>query len=327
MSLYRNILSRAWQITWRSKYLWFFGLFAALLGNGGELEVIFRGFSGDMSQGLFPALRRFAETGIFSKQAIANIGQLVLEDPISLFFVLAVFLILVILICFLIWLVIVSQAALVNNSANIIAGKNHDFKQGIEAGMKKFWPVLGLNLLIKIIIYLVFVLLSLPVIFSIGQSSFIKANLLFVISFLIFIPVGIVLAFIIKYAIAYVVIKGSQFLEAIKLGCQLFVKNWLISLEMAFILFFINFLVGFCLLLLFLVLAVPFLFLALIFAQSALYFNFWVIIVLALILYLSIIILVGAGLAAFQISSWTGLFIELVSRGGMSKIVRIFDKK
>ena len=68
-----------------------------------------------------------------------------------------------------------------------------------------------------------------------------------------------------KYAIAYVVIKGSGFVEAVKLGWQLFVKNWLVSLEMAFILFFINFAVGFGLLLLFLISAGPFLFLALVF--------------------------------------------------------------
>lgn len=327
MSLYRKILSRAWQITWRSKYLWFFGLFAALLGNGGELEIIFRGFNGDISQKLLPGWQRFAETGIFNTNIFSNAGRLLINDPISLIFILVVFLMIIFLVGFLIWLVIVSQAALVNNSANIIAGKSHDFKQGLEVGLKKFWPVLGLNILIKAMIYIVFVLLSLPVIFSVAQSNFIAANLLFLISFLLFIPLAIALSFIIKYAIAYVVIKGSRFVEAIKLGWQLFIKNWLVSVEMAFILFFINFFVGLCLLLLFLILAVPFLFLALIFVKATLYFNFWLIIILALILYLSIIVLVGAGLATFQISSWTGLFVELVSRGGMSKIVRIFDKK
>jgi hypothetical protein len=40
MSLYRSILKRAWEISWKFKYLWFFGLFAALLGNGGEFEII-----------------------------------------------------------------------------------------------------------------------------------------------------------------------------------------------------------------------------------------------------------------------------------------------
>ena len=41
MSFYRNILKQAWKITWRNKYLWWLGIFAALLGNGGEFEILF----------------------------------------------------------------------------------------------------------------------------------------------------------------------------------------------------------------------------------------------------------------------------------------------
>jgi len=43
-----------------------------------------------------------------------------------------------------------------------------------------------------------------------------------------------------KYAIAYVVINKRQVSQAINQGWQLFKENWLVSLEMALILFFIN---------------------------------------------------------------------------------------
>jgi len=42
---------------------------------------------------------------------------------------------------FLVWLMAVSQAAIVNNAANIIAEKSHNLKDGLFSGVKKFWPV------------------------------------------------------------------------------------------------------------------------------------------------------------------------------------------
>ena len=83
MFLYRNILSQAWKITWRSKYLWFFGLFAALLGNGGELEIVFRGFDGDFKDSLFTGWQFWPE-GFFNADTISNIGRLLINDPVSL---------------------------------------------------------------------------------------------------------------------------------------------------------------------------------------------------------------------------------------------------
>jgi hypothetical protein len=61
--------------------------------------------------------------------------------------------------------------------------------------------------------------------------------------------------------------------------------------------------------------------------KFGLFFNFWVLMVLAFVILLMVIFLIGSVLATFQISSWTGLFIELIGRGGVSKLVRMFDKK
>ena len=329
MSLYRNILKRAWEITWKFKYLWFFGLFAALLGNGGEFEIISKSFDINNPDNLniIDSIKSFAGTGIFSKQAVGNVGQLVVNDPFNLLMLVIILLIVLILAGFMIWLTIISQAALVNNSANVISGKPHDLKSGVMNGADKFWPVFGMNLISRALTYLVFLAIGLPVVISISRANAVTASIVFIVSFLIFIPVAIILSFIVKYSIGYIIIKGEKFLESLKLGWLLFIKNWLISIEMAFILFFINFFVGIFLILILLILAIPFLFILFLLIKSGLFFNFWVVAMFALVLFLIIIILVGSALSVFQISSWTGLFIELVGRGGVSKIVRLFDKK
>ena len=66
MPFYRTILKQAWSLTWRHKYLWWFGIFAALLGNGGEFEILFNNVGANPGQALFPAWQRIISTRFFT---------------------------------------------------------------------------------------------------------------------------------------------------------------------------------------------------------------------------------------------------------------------
>ncbi len=341
MPLYRRILSQAWKITWHHKYLWFFGLFAVLFTSGGEYEVFVRIFSGNINEPVLPGLGRVAETGIFSRQGIEGISRIAADDPLTLLKVGLILLVILVLFIFLIWLSVISQTALVKNAASLtgkkitpiappkagaVSGKiaSNNFSSSVLKANEKFWPVFGLNVINKAAIYLAFVLVSLPIVLAAGGTSAIIKSL-YVIAFIVFVPVALALSFIFKYAIAYVVIKGNKFIDSIMAGWLLFIKNWLISLEMAFILFFINFMAGLLIVLIVLSLFIPFLFLALVVYQLASAVGFWIIITIAFIALLAIIVLSGAILSTFQISSWTTIFTELVNKGGVSKIVRIAE--
>jgi hypothetical protein len=327
MTLYRDIIVQAFKSTWKSKYLWFFGLFAAILTGGGDLELIYRGFNQGSPQAVLPGLSRLAETSLFSLKSIGNIFRLAQDDFFAMFIALGVFLLVVAISLFLLWLALVSQGALVHNSGRIRMNKKHSFKDGLETGLNNFWPVLALNLVFKLVIYLVFLILSWPIIATFNQVGAAATSMMYIFAFIIFIPVSIVLSFIIKYAIAFTVIKKEKLLNSLKQSWRLFSRNWLVSLEMAFLLFFINFAAGLLLVLIFLIFSVPFIFTALVFAKFSLFFNFWIIVLVAILFYIVFIALAGAFLTVFQISSWTSLFIELVSRGGVSKLVRIFGKE
>lgn len=326
MSLYRNILGRAWEISRRNKYLWFFGLFAALLGNGGEYEILVRGLSGETGGAVLPAWQSIAGTGIFSPDVFSNISNLMKTDPVSLLMLGFIGLVILALAAFLIWLSVSCQAALVNNAAGYLSGKKGDWQSGITAGKNNFLPVFGLNILNKLIVLIAFVLVGLPIILTAARSGSILVNLLYIILFVVFMAVTLSVSFIIKYAIAYVVIKRNKIAESVKLGWQLFAKNWLVSIEMAFILFFINFLAGLATILAVFIMAIPFLFSAVLFYKLAAAAGFWIVVTLAFILMLALVVLVGAVLAVFQISSWTALFVELISHGGVSKIVRVVNE-
>lgn len=321
MTLYRNILKQGLKITWHNRYLWFFGLFAALLGNGGEYEILSR----NSGRGLEEGGQSIYETGIFSVKTLGNIGRLFRDDPGAMLLVLAVSLIILFMVGFLIWVVIVSQGALVDSSARIISKKgsqNPGIKNDFKVGVKNFWPVFGLNIIIKAAVILAFWLIGAALL----AANFQLANGLFIILFIILIPVAIAFSFMIKYAICYAVIKENSFLESIAEGWRLFAANWLVSIEMAFILFFLNFAFGLALILIVLTLTIPFLFLAFVLYQLISLAGFWFMFITALVLFLAIIMAGGAMLATFQTASWTGLFVELVSKGGESKIKRVVEE-
>ncbi|NTW22980.1 hypothetical protein HGA34_05610 [Candidatus Falkowbacteria bacterium] len=324
MSLYRNILKQAWGLSWSHKYLWFFGLFAAMIGTG-EYEIVSQSMSGMPNFGIIDTLNRYAQTNVFSGQTAATLKAFMLNDPASFVLFVAMTLLLLFVTIFILWLTIVSQGSLVHNATQIYLKKNHDFKAGLEVGMNNFWTLAGLNVIIKFVIYFCLILMSIPVALSFKHVGLVGLNFIYLFSFLIFIPIAVVLTFIIKYAMAYRIIKGDEFYTALRRGWNLFLDNWLVSLEMAFILFFITFVAGFSILIILLALAIPFLFLSLLVyytisaAASSLVFA------LALIIGIFVVAAFGSLITVFQISAWTGLFLELTGKGGVSKLVRLFD--
>jgi hypothetical protein len=123
------------------------------------------------------------------------------------------------------------------------------------------------------------------------------------------------------------VIENKKFFPALQQGWQLFVNNWLISIEVAIILFFINVLV---LILLSIISFVGFflffgLALSTVFVLSS-GFLFWLVLIIGFLLLLAIMILGGSLLNVFQISSWTDLFVQLREGGASSKIERVFQE-
>lgn len=328
MSLYRNILSQAWQVTWRNKYLWFFGLFAALLGNSGDLQIVFRALNGQEGNDFIDSCRRFAQTGIFSKQALINAGHLFTTNPGTMVIMLFVCLLCLTLFVFLVWLAIVSQAAIVNDSAEIISAKKNKsagIKPGIMTGTKYFWPVLGLNIFGRLVIFLAFILISQQFIAKILNLNNIAFTLIYVILFILFLVIAISFSLFIKYSIAYVVIKRNRLTESLRNGWNLFIGNWLVSVEMAIILFVVNLLVSLAIIIAVLTLTTPFVFLALLIGKVISIIGFWLVLMVAAIVLLLIVMLGGAMLSTFQISAWTALFARLIGKGGESKIVRIIE--
>ncbi|MCF7794981.1 hypothetical protein K9M50_01310 [Patescibacteria group bacterium] len=321
MFSYRKILKQSLKITWHNKYLWFFGLFATFLGAGGEYQIINKIVENNGSTAL-NGLGRFV--AIFNPKLWSNIGPYFAEDPRGASISIILLLLALAIFIFLVILTVSSQVALVDQAKKLYNNEKKDLgiSKGMVIGQSHFWPVLGINILVKFIIACIFFLITLPIILTASTSWL--TIIIYVVLFLIFIPVVIGLSLIAKYAIAYIVIKKNKFVEAIDNAFKLFSKNWVISLEMAFILILINILVGFTILIAMFAIAAPFVILSLIFAN---YTIFWLVTFLGFAILILAVIWLGSMLTAFLINSWTKLFLELLDRKGVSKIKRLKDKE
>ncbi len=307
MTFYRTIIKDSWRATWRNPYLWFFGLFAAILGNGGEYEVFSRSTSAT-SDGIL--------SGVFSGiwMLLSNLPLLFKrfwESPLDVSMILFAYFLFLLAFLFVVWLINASVAAIVDSNVRQKKEKDHDLRTCLSAGVKNFWPVLAANMSVKILI-----LLSIAA-FALFSNFWIKLLL-----FMVLLPALIVISFISKYTIAYVIARGYKLKEAFESGVKLFKGNWLISLELALILYLCTFLAGIVFIFLTFNINKFFEVLSGFFPASTFAFL-WIIMPLTL---LAILAFIGAVLAAFQISAWTRLFVELESRGGVSKIERIFGR-
>jgi len=330
MTPYREILKRAWKISWKNKILWFFGFFASLISFGAELKIFSRAFSQESGLKIINNIGLFIKTGIFSKNALYNLSYLIKTEPWSAILLFLILIVTLAISLFFIWLATTSQISIIDAVKKINKENKEkiNIKEQIKKSKNKFWPVLGMNVLIWLIINGVTLLISLLLVVIIIQN---KSSLLAIygLLFIIFIPIILFLSFMIKYAIAYIVIDGKKTSDALKSGWELFKKNWLISIEMSITLFFINILamaiISIVVFLIFLVLAGIAMTTAIfIFSSQA---FFWGLISIAILIAVVLISLGSAIINTFQISAWTELFIKLKEEKTSSKLERIFSEQ
>ncbi len=319
--LYRKIFKQAWFNAWRNKFLWFFGLFAALLGADDELNIVRGAFNlGDGGE-LFALFKSMSDADLFSFSALSGVKKALNGDASTLFVIFFVYLFFFLLLILFSVLAVSSQVAIISASANFTEKKKNDFYSLFNLGLKKFLPAFFLNFILAVVVGSLFVLFSL---FSISQN----ANLfIFLLLFIVFIPLSISLSFVNRYAVAYLVVFNKKIKDAILSAYKLFVKNWLVSLEMSLFFFVFSILLGFFLLYIFFIGKTILLYLISFFLSVKMSGAVVFVVILALLLFLFIIIFAGSLFSVFKTSAWTILFLKLDKNQAKSKLNRLFPKE
>lgn len=322
---YRPILKRAWRITLRNKWLWFLGFFAAFIGNGSIYEALLRSFN-NVSEGrsVFYTLKEYSQTGVAGMISWDNLRALWASDAGA--FGMGIFTIVLLLSVFalLISLGVISQAGVIKGVIDTDQKKRTGLKKAFGIGVDRFWPVLELNVITKVIL---FGLLLLIAYFAslIQFSGELANNILYIVSFVVFIVLGIIIYFLTVYGTAYVVLRKQGPFSALKKAWRLFKKNVVLNLEMGLLLFVISIVVALMFFLLCFFVLAPFVLLYFIFLLSGTKAAMMFMGTLMIILFLVILVLVGSWYAAFQLGAWSILFEELEVKGGKSKTRRVYE--
>jgi hypothetical protein len=201
---YGEVLSRAWQIIWRHKILWIFGILAgcgnAGGGGGGNANVSYQ-------QEAPPDVQRFFDQFMASVET----WQLVL-------IVASIILVALILLAIVIFLGTIGRVGLVRGTLEAEAGAQRlAFGDLFRQSLPYFWRVFGLNLLYGLasfVVVILLLLLLLPlVVFTFGLGALCIVPLI-----CILIPIGIFISLIVQLAGISIVIEDAGILEGLQRG-------------------------------------------------------------------------------------------------------------
>jgi hypothetical protein len=319
---YRRIMADAWRITWNHKHLWVFGFFTALTGFGSVSEVFFNA-SRRVGE-WFPLLAAgksplYLIPGLTTMKAIISFSA----SPVA---ALVIFLVVFgLLSVVFLWMTMTSVGALVSSARKIEKGGEPTFSEGMRVGADRFWTILGINLLARLVIFCG-IILSGATLYTLMQDRTVASGLFYVGSFVVFMIIALCASVIAVYATNYAVQKKDGVEKSISAGWRLLTEHWLVSIEMSILLFFVGITFGLTALLGAVVLSVPVIFLLMLSALLKTSAIASAVLVVAGTGFVLIIICAASFVAAFQTVSWTLLWGEIAERKPVSKLLRLAQR-
>ncbi|MDD5340850.1 MAG: hypothetical protein PHC97_00210 [Patescibacteria group bacterium] len=320
---YRAILKNALRVVWKNKILWFFGIFASFLTFGGVYEIIIGQINLFRNREILynSVLNLYSNQSLFLNKNIYFLNLLSSDSSAYIYFILAA-----VLVLFFFWFAFVSQIFIIKSSYLLYRKKIMETKKIFHQSTTKFWPVLGINIIVKLILYAGFIAFSLPLFFSLYTNQINNVTAASIFLFVLFTLLAIFLEFINAYATNFVAVKNHPMIEAVKESWRLFAKNITISLEIALILFVLKIVALIIIFSLFFLLLMPlslYLFASLGLNSPA---NFVLAISLIVLAFTLISVFINSFFAAFSLSTWAITFAKLSEESMMSKLARVARK-
>ncbi len=213
---YLKIFRDSWKITWKNRFLWWFGLFFLLPGIFN-----FRYFLDQTSR---------PENSWQNPSAQTQIQNFFSQHP-SLFLLISVLLIILFLIS--LALIFLSKGALIKSTQHLLKNKPANLRSGWKDGKKYFGKVFSILFFSGLAFIACAVILILPVAILFYTKSYFIAIPLAILAVLIIIPLLVLYKFLQTYACFYAVLADLTPWIAIENAYALFKKNILSSIIMA----------------------------------------------------------------------------------------------
>lgn len=216
---YLEILKKSFALTFKNRYLWWFG-FLATLGAIGKFNYAFD------EKSSAEASRNFLEF---------------YQNHAGLFFPLVIAL--VILVIAVVFLQITSRGALIDSIEKHNKGEKADFKSGWKNGRRYFWKIFFLDLFLGLLMLGVIAAVASPIIFLFLFRNYLIGIFMSVLATLIIIPLAILASYLKTYGYLYIVLGKLNVWPALENAYAIFRKNIYSSFLMGLIFIPINFLI------------------------------------------------------------------------------------
>ncbi len=223
---YRSLIESAIKQTWNHKYLWVLGFFAALLGNGGELNILINtlaSYSPPLSgPDYLPA--------IFQSPLIPTIARsawIILSSPAEFIAAGLIFLIA----SALTYAALVSQAGVIHWTLEDHKDNDSSLKAHIQAGVRQSIRVISIHLVHIGIMLLCVSIIAFPVIGLFKIAGALSPRLSAIIFAAVLLPCGLISHALRKFSIIGLFAEKQRTLPALFSSFRLFLSHWRQTLE------------------------------------------------------------------------------------------------
>jgi hypothetical protein len=318
MQLYKQIFRQSWQITKTHKVLWVFGLFVLFWGGKSVDFELFFSNAKLLGTGVTPFHPEFWRADYWHS-VFTTLGS-------NIFVGIGMALLLIAFGCFVLFVIMSSQIALVDAFAVYRAqtkNERYSFDHALTASGKHMVAVLGVNLATKIVSYGLLAVASLPLFLAhFATTRFVYTATLYV----ILMPFVVLISIVSKFAINAVVIDELPVVPAFKRAWDMFSHNVGTSLEFALLSFMVFVATNVGSIIVAGLATVPAMFMGLIIAL-VMHANFGLVIYFYIFYALAVVVAFAASavFSAWHFGNWTLLYVELTKGNQRSKIHRLLN--
>ena len=218
---YGDLIRDTFRITWRNRFLWFFGFFVGG-STGFNVPTSVPSGGGSFDSGDFQS----SSSMVSALQLGQGLGTGVLIAGIVI--------VAIIIALFFIFMFLVSQGALADSVAAIDRGERRGFGMAFRSGMGNLWRVLGYFIVLFLIAVGLMLVIGLPVALLIGGTFAATQSVGARIAVSVVVGILAVLALIVvfvpfsvigQYALREVVVRGERVLGSVGGGYSIFRRN------------------------------------------------------------------------------------------------------
>jgi len=294
------ILKKAWLITWKNKFLWWFGLFLALVNFN---------FSSNWKE------------EDFDQQAISSFIHQNSHWLLPLAVVIGIIFLALIVFSF------VSRGGLIAAIDRLEKNEKTNFKKNFSSGKKSFSRILGINLTVCFSSLIMIVVIALPAAYCFISQKIATGIWLSIPTFLIILVILLLASYLKNFGQIYIVTGKLKVLSALESAYKLFLNNFWTSIAMGAILIVLSLVLSFVFLAVLFVLGIIFVPLGFLLWSTLKEPGLIATATLGVPITLAALLLISAIFKVFHQSAWFLFFKEIASQKEEEIIAEISEEK